>query len=105
MTDNKTPRPVTRAMSQIGTDLKTWRQLRRLTIAQVADRAGVGRKTVMGLEAGHNPTLESVLRIARALGVMDQLAASVDPYESDVGRLRADEALPTRVRHPKETAS
>jgi hypothetical protein len=26
---------------------------------------------------------------------------SFDPYETDVGRLRADEALPIRVRPPR----
>lgn len=88
-------------MSDLGDDLRTWRRLRRLTIDQVADRAGVDRKTVMGLEVGRKPTLESLLRVARALGVMDQLAGSLDPYATDVGRLRADEALPTRVRRPR----
>jgi len=39
------------------------------------------------------------VRIARALGVLDLIAGSLDPYETDVGRLRADEALPKRVRH------
>jgi hypothetical protein len=32
---------------------------------------------------------------------MDGLADSVDPYNTDVGRLRADEALPVRVRRPR----
>jgi len=90
-------------MRELGEDVRTWRRLRRLTIDQVADRAGVDRKTVMGLEAGRKPTLETVLRIARALGVMEQLARSLDPYDTDVGRLRADEALPKRVRPPKHT--
>ena len=94
-------RAVVRAMSDIGEDLRIWRKLRRLTIDQVADRAGVDRKTVMGLEAGRNPTLESLLRVARALGVIDDLVASLDPYSTDVGRLRSDEALPERVRSPR----
>jgi len=101
MAATSTPRTVVRAMRELGEDLRTWRQLRRLTIEQVADRAGVDRKTVMGLEAGRNPTLETVVRVARALGVMEQLARSLDPYATDVGRLRADEALPIRVRPPR----
>jgi len=43
-------------------------------------------------------TLENVLRILRALGVLDSLSRALDPYETDVGRLRADEQLPQRVR-------
>ncbi len=97
----KTPRTVEQAMRRVGTDLKTWRKLRRLTIDQVADRAGVERRTVMNLEAGRRPTLETTLRVARALGVMNEMVTSLDPYRTDVGRLRANETLPERVRTPK----
>jgi transcriptional regulator with XRE-family HTH domain len=95
------PPPVESAMRRIGDDLRTWRKLRRLTAAQVADRAGVGRDTVGRLEAGRDISTANLLRIARALGVLDAIAGAVDPYETDVGRLRADEALPERVRARK----
>jgi transcriptional regulator with XRE-family HTH domain len=98
------PRRIRRALVQIGEDLRTWRLLQRLTVEQVADRAGVARSTALRLEAGDGANLETTLRVARALGVLDQLVASLDPYESDVGRLRADEALPERVR-PKKRPS
>lgn len=88
-------------MRRIGADLATWRRLRRLTAAQVADRAGISRHTVMRIESGEGGSLETVLRVARALGVLDQLASAVDPYATDVGRLRSEEALPRRVRHPR----
>jgi hypothetical protein len=45
--------------------------------------------------------MENVLRVARALGVLDQIAAAMDPYATDVGRLRSEEQLPQRVRHPR----
>lgn len=101
MPKSRTPVAVSRSMRKLGEDLNTWRKLRRLTVDEVADRAGVGRTTVLRLEAGGGSTLENLLRVARALGVLDGLANSVDPYETDVGRLRADEALPERVRRPK----
>jgi transcriptional regulator with XRE-family HTH domain len=88
-----------RAAVDIGDHLRTWRKLQRLTIAQVAERAGVARATVSRLEHGDTAVgLEVVLNVARALGVLDQLVRSVDPYETDLGRARADEALPQRVR-------
>ena len=101
MAKSRTPVAVTRSMRKLGEDLNTWRKLRRLTVDEVADRAGVGRTTVLRLEAGGGSTLENLLRVARALGVLEGLTNSVDPYETDVGRLRADEALPERVRRPK----
>lgn len=95
------PRPVVRAMARLGDDLRTWRRLQRLTIAQVADRADVSRDTVLRLEKGGSVSSENLLRITRALGVLEQLAGAVDPHASDVGRLRADEMLPERVRPPR----
>ena len=95
----KTPVAVTRALREIGDDFVTWRKLRRLTMAEVAERAGLGVNTVQRLEKGEGSTLENVLRVARALGVLEALTASLDPYQTDLGRLRSDEALPERVRH------
>jgi len=97
-TSRGTPLPVRRAQARIGADLATWRRLRRLTAVEVADRAGVSVSTVGRLERGDGASLEHTLAVARALGVLEELAGAVDPYETDVGRARADEALPQRVR-------
>ena len=95
-----TPAPVARGVREVGDDLAIWRRLRRLTTAQVADRAGLSRRTVENLERGQGATLESVLRVARALGVLDLITKALDPYATDVGRLRSAESLPRRVRRP-----
>jgi transcriptional regulator with XRE-family HTH domain len=92
------PLPVRRALEGIGEDLGTWRRLRGLTAVEVAERADVARSTVLRLESGQGASLEALLRVARALGVLDELVGALDPYRSDVGRLRADEQLPQRVR-------
>ncbi|WP_307812785.1 helix-turn-helix transcriptional regulator [Phycicoccus sp. CSK15P-2] len=89
---------MTRALDGLGRDLTTWRKLRHLTVEQVADRAGVSRSTVLRLESGRGASVENLLRVARALGVLELLAKALDPYATDVGRLRADEELPARVR-------
>ncbi len=96
---SRVPRPVTRALSIVGEDVRAWRLLRQLTLDQVADRAGVSAATVRRLEHGEGTSFENVLRVARALGVLDEVVKSFDPYESDVGRLRSDEQLPQRIRH------
>ena len=93
-----TPIPVARSLVTLGQHFATWRRLRQLTSAQVADRAGVARGTVAAIEGGRGASLENVLRVARALGVLDLLVRAIDPYETDVGRLRAEEGLPRRVR-------
>jgi transcriptional regulator with XRE-family HTH domain len=97
--DYRTPAPVQRALREIADDLAAWRKLRGLTQAQVADRAGVGANTVRRLEDGDSGVaIENVLRVLRALGVLDTALRALDPYESDIGRLRSDERLPRRVR-------
>ena len=102
MATSDTPAAVSHALRRLGDDVSTWRKLRRLTVAEVADRAGVGVSTLGRLENGRGASLENVLRVARALGVLDQLAASLDPYATEVGQLRADEALPQRVRSRRD---
>jgi hypothetical protein len=42
--------------------------------------------------------MQAFLSVARALGVLDAVVTALDPYETDLGRARADEALPKRVR-------
>jgi transcriptional regulator with XRE-family HTH domain len=101
MAVTKTPAAVASGQRRIGEQLATWRKLRQLTAAQVADRAGISRYTVMRLENGEGASLENLLRVARALGVLDMMVAALDPYATDLGRLRAQESLPERVRPPR----
>lgn len=91
--------PIRRALRGIADDIATWRKLRGLTQAQLADRSGVSRDTVSRLEGGDGGVgLENLLRVLRALGILDSLPKALDPHRSDVGRLRSDEQLPQRVR-------
>jgi transcriptional regulator with XRE-family HTH domain len=94
-----TPPPIRRALRDVADDIATWRKLRGLTQAQLADRSGVSRDTVSRLEAGDGgASLENLLRALRALGILDSLPKALDPHRSDLGRLRSDERLPQRVR-------
>jgi transcriptional regulator with XRE-family HTH domain len=93
------PLAVRRANSQMADAVAAWRKLRGLTQSQLANRAGVGRRTIVRLESGDSTvTVENLLRVLRALGLLDALPRALDPYETDIGRLRADEQLPQRVR-------
>lgn len=96
------PLAVRRASREVGAHVRTWRKLRGLTQNQVADRAGIDRKSLMRVERADGAvSFQVVLRVLHALGVLDGLPEAVDPYASDIGRMRADEQLPQRV-HPRK---
>ena len=93
------PPSIRRALRDVADDASVWRKLRGLTQAQLADRAGVSRDTVVRLEGGDGGvSIENLLRVLRALGVLDSIVTALDPYATDVGRMRANEQLPRRVR-------
>jgi transcriptional regulator with XRE-family HTH domain len=93
------PLPVRRALRDIGGHVQAWRKLRGLTQNQLADRAGVDRKSLMRVERGDGRvSLEIVLRVLHVLGVLDGVPSALDPLGTDIGRLRAAEQLPHRVR-------
>ena len=94
-----TPPAVSRALRVLGTYASDWRKLQGLTAAQVAERAGISRDTLRAIEQGKGTaSTENLLRVLRVLGIIDRVLAATDPYQTDVGRLRADEILPKRVR-------
>lgn len=93
------PAKTTNAAGLMGEHVLTWRKLHGLTAEQVCQRAGISRPTLRKVETG-DPTVsvESFLNVLRALGRLDALVESLDPYETALGRARADQLLPTRVR-------
>lgn len=93
------PYAVDSAAREMGVHFATWRKLQRLTAQQLAERAGIARSTLSKLENGDSSVgFDVVLRVARALGVLQQLEDALDPLDTDLGRARADERLPKRVR-------
>jgi transcriptional regulator with XRE-family HTH domain len=93
------PSSVRRALAHVADDVASWRKLRGLTQAQLADRAGVSRDTLLRLERGEGGvSVENLLRALHGLGILDSVPKALDPYETDIGRLRSEERLPQRVR-------
>jgi transcriptional regulator with XRE-family HTH domain len=83
----------------MGTHVATWRKLQRLTAAQLAERAGISKDTLRSIEQGKGTaSTENLFRVLRIIGILDTIVTAADPYQTDVGRLRADEILPQRVR-------
>ena len=96
---NSTPAPVRAALVEMGEHVVTWRKLNHLTAATVAARAGIGVTTLRAIEHGTgSASTEALSRVLRVLGVLASVTRALDPFESDLGRARADEVLPQRVR-------
>lgn len=99
MAKRPTPARTRRAAQEMGEHLTAWRKLQGLTAEQVAERADISRLTLRRLESGEvSVGLDVLLNVARVLGTLDRLVDALDPYETDLGRARANQALPKRVR-------
>jgi transcriptional regulator with XRE-family HTH domain len=90
---------------RLGGDVRRLRQRRRLTQAELANRANVSLSAVKYLEAGNGSSLATVVRVARALDRSDWLASFLPP-EPPVSpmavlreRQRAERDRVKRVRH------
>ncbi|MEB0276354.1 helix-turn-helix domain-containing protein [Cryobacterium sp. 5B3] len=90
---------IIRSAHEISLDFTGWRKVLGLTAAQVADRADITRDTLRKLEHG-DPTVSFhvVLRVARALGILETLTKALDPLDTDLGRARASQLDRQRVR-------
>ena len=59
----------------LGERLQRERLNRDMTQSQLAERAGISRRTLQGLEAGRTTTVETLIRVLRALDLMDRIDA------------------------------
>jgi len=84
-------------MRRLGSDLATWRRIRRLSVEDLSRRCGVGVATITRLEAGQGAPLEHVLRVASALGVGEVLATALTP-RNVLARVAPG---PPRTPHPR----
>jgi len=85
--------------AEAGRSLSTWRRIYALKAAQVAERAGISLGTLHKIENGDpSVSVAAFLEVVRSLGLLESLAESLDPLNSDLGRARVSESLPKRVR-------
>lgn len=93
------PKPVMDSLEHVGNYLANWRKLLGLKLEDVAQRAGITRQTVARIESGDpGVRFEHVLRVCRAVGVLDAVTTSFDPLETEIGKIRAETFLRERVR-------
>ena len=60
-------------LRELGHRLHRYRLQQNRTLVEVAAAAGVGVRTAKRAEAGERPTLETIVRLLRALGRLDTL--------------------------------
>lgn len=90
---------VVATLDLIGGHLANWRKLYGLKLEDVAQRAGITRQTVARIEAGDpGVRFEHVLRVCRSVGILQKLENAMDPFETEIGRNRAETFLKERVR-------
>ena len=84
---------------EVGIRLRAYRLQQNLTVAEVAERAGVNRNTVLNAEAGRNPRLETVLRLLRVYGRVESLDAFLpQPTLSPLQLVKSKGRLRQRAR-------
>lgn len=82
--------------AELGNRVRKVRKSRRLTQADVAERAGLSRPTVSMFERGNDVSLDSFLSIFRALDLLDTLdAAVVEPGVSPMAELTGTSSPPS----------
>lgn len=92
------PIPVSRAMRTIAANLSLARRQQRITLELLAERANLSVPTVRRLLNEGAGTFENFLRVARILGLLQGVEDATDPLNTPIGRARAEQDVPKRVR-------
>lgn len=93
-------------LSELGNRVRAQRIRARLTQAELAEQAGIGKRTLERLEDGGGTevlTLVRVLRVLDGLEGLDQLLPATGP--GPIARLKARGKTPRRVRHPRDAGT
>ncbi len=87
------------ALETVGSRLAAVRLKRNLTQAALAREAGVSRRTIVRLEQGEGAELKLLVRVLRALQLLDGFLAGIPPDEpSPMALLRAQGKKRQRAR-------
>jgi transcriptional regulator with XRE-family HTH domain len=85
--------------ADLGRRLEALRLSRNINQAQLAAEAGVSRRTITRLENGQGVALDTLIRVLRALGMVDRLAALLpDPGVQPIERVRRKGKVRQRAR-------
>lgn len=75
--------------ADLGRQVEALRLSQNRNQSQIAEEAGVSRRTITRLENGEGVSLDTFIRVLRALGAVDRLQALLpDPTVSPIERVR-----------------
>ena len=83
----------------LGCRLRERRLNRDMSVEQLSERAGVNRKTILGLETGVDARVSSLIKIMRGLDILADLDAAVPDA------LPSGEGISTRGQPRKKASS
>jgi transcriptional regulator with XRE-family HTH domain len=85
----------------LGERLKSLRITKNLDQRTTAEKAGISEKTLRNLEAGRGSSVESLLRVLKALDLLEGIdMLAPQPSVNPIALLRSTTAR-RRVRHPR----
>jgi len=89
-----------RILKALGENIKLARLRRKLSAQQVAERAGIGRRTLYDIERGRpNVSIGNYAQVLSVLGLVDELLNVAK--DDELGRKLQDAKLVVRTRAPK----
>ena len=95
-----------RALEALGTNIKTARLKRRISVKGFAERIGVSESTVIRLEKGHDGVRIGALAMAcLVLGELDRISDFLDAGSDDTGLLLGRQTLPKRIDRKRKPGS
>jgi transcriptional regulator with XRE-family HTH domain len=90
----------------LGRRIEALRLGRNIQQAQLAREAGVSRRTITRLESGQSVSLDTLLRVMRALGLSSRLATLLpEPSVQPVERVRLKSRQRKRASAPRTSAA
>lgn len=95
-----------RALEALGTNIKTARLKRRISVRDFAERVGVSESTVMRLEKGDDGVGIGTLAMAcLVLGEIERISEFLESGTDDTGLLLDRAALPKRINWKRSPGS
>lgn len=96
--------PIAEIEAEIGRRLEAVRLQENISQAALAAEAGVSRRTITRVENGAGASVETLIRLMRALGIANRLDALLpEPGISPIDRIRLKGRERRRARRPADT--